>query len=1113
MNKKFQVILALALVMALLLPALVAGQDAPEFRVVRTFEPDGAVTPNENGKESAATLDGAIRTEDGRLRVIVELRQPALAAYDGGVARLAPTSVQATGLKLDQMTPAREAYLAYLAARQETLISRLETAAPSATVDYRFTVLLNGMAMAVAEDEIAAIQALPDVVRVYPDRMNTITLDTSLDLINAPEMWAELGGQANAGQGIKVAVVDTGIRPENPFFADTGYTAPPGYPRGYCVANPSFCNDKLIAARYYAPTFPVHALEVLTPLDIDGHGTHTASTAAGNASVIGDPGDGITETLSGVAPRAYVMAYKALFELPDGSTASGSDSMLIPALEDAMLDGADVINNSWGGSAGADPSSSPYQTVIRNIVGSGVVVVFSAGNEGPGAQTIGCPACVEETIAVAASTTNRIHANTVDVTGPGTPPASLTGIAAFQGSGPPIGSDIGPAPISYAGIISPTNATGCTAWGAGTFTGEIALIARGGCTFETKVSNAEDAGAIAAIIYNNVGGPPSAMGGLEGTGIPSVMVDNASGMALVDWITDNPTATARINDEVQRVVNPAWEDILAGFSSRGPNGDPDIFKPDITAPGVNILAGFSPVFGGQNFAFLGGTSMAAPHVAGAAALMVQLHPDWTPQQIKSALTSTADQTLLKENGVTDADPFDMGSGRVDLARALLAGATFEQASFSEGDCFNNCVFASSITNVAGNTTTWTGTVVEPEGVAVTLTPSVVTLTPGEKADFSISVDVSAADADQWYFAWVVWSDGAGPAVDAYLPIAVNNVSTSDPVQVQKEVSHPVIGTGGTVSYTIQIANQSTISRTFEVVDELPAGADYVEGSATGGLTYDEATNTLSWAGDLGPVTVDIVEEDMGGYFSLAGAGVTPFPCPSVTCDDAGWIISGLDFFYLGERYDSVVWTTNGYIYVTSPTSVTPTPQLMPDPAAPNGVIAPLWTDIDLDSGDGNGGGTWYLAGLTDGVNTYTVFEWEDAEQWGDPTSHYTFQLWIQDGTSNIWFTYGDITGDVGPGGAIGVESVDGLLGHTYFYEDPPAPTVGSLPTPGGDDLVVIAEADSRTFTFEAVLTGDDGDRVTNVVQVLIDDIEYHLARADTLIEAVRVFFPILAKSD
>jgi minor extracellular serine protease Vpr len=1109
---KFFVILALALVLALLLPTFAAGQDSPELRLVRTFEPIKAITGNENGKE-LPRLNGAIRTEDGRVRVIVELRQSALAAYDGGFASLAPTSVTATGEKLDVVTPAREAYLAYLDARQDAFVSTLATVAPSATTDYRYTVLINAVAMAVDEDQIAAIQALPDVLKVYPDEMNYITLDSSIDLINSPAMWAELGGQETAGEGIKVAVVDTGIRPENPLFDDDGYTAPDGYPLGYCLTDPTFCNNKIIAARYYTPTFAVHVDEVNTPLDIDGHGTHTASTSAGNAGVIADAGDGIEETLSGVAPRAYVMAYKALFTVPDGSTASGSNSMLMAALQDSALDGADVVNNSWGGSTGGDPASSPYTPLIQNMVGSGIVVVVSAGNAGPGPQTIGCPGCVEEVITVAASTTNRIHANTLDILGPGTSPAELVGIAAVQGSGPLLAGDVGPAVINFAGAVDPANIEGCSAFPADSFDGEIALIKRGSCNFSVKVNNAANAGAIAAVIYTQFGGPPSVMGGLEATTIPSVMIDNASGEAVAAWIMDNPTATAQINDEVERVTNDDWQDIFAGFSSRGPNGDPDIFKPDITAPGVNILAGYSPNWNGEKFAFLGGTSMSAPHITGAAALMVQLHPDWSPQQVKSALTTTAVQTLLKEDGFTDADPFDMGSGRVDLERAIDAGATFSQASFSEGDCFLDCGWSSTITNVGTSLQTWTATVVEAPGVEITVSPATVILPPGHTASFNIDVDVTEADTGEWYFGWVIWSDGDGPAVDAYLPLAVNNVASTDPLAITKTVDDSVATSGSTVTYEIELSNQETVSRTFSLLDVLPPEAEYVDGSATGGLVYDEATESLSWSGELGPLGMDIVEVEMTGYIPLS-LFVAPYPCPNTACDDTGWVISGLDFYYLGQHYDRVTWITNGYIYVDTPGPTTGYPPPLPNPAVPNGVIAPLWTDIDLDGGDGEGGGTWYVAGLSDGVNDYTVFEWTNAEQWGDSDTNYTFQIWIMDGTSNIWFTYADLTGGV-PHGAIGVESADGMLGHTYFYRDyaaPPSPPIGELLTPGGDDLLVVAEADIRNFSFRAMLTGDEGERVTNIAELVVGGTDFDLARADTILQLNYLYTPLMSKN-
>jgi hypothetical protein len=200
------------------------------------------------------------------------------------------------------------------------------------------------------------------------------------------------------------------------------------------------------------------------------------------------------------------MVYKALFENVAGDSGSGTDTMLSAAMEAALMDGADVINNSWGGNPGADPNASVYKSLIDSIVAAGTVVVFSAGNNGPGSGTIGCPGCVESALTVAASSTSRIVANNVDITGPAPVPTELVGIAGMQGSGPKLAADLS-APLKY----NASNVLGCSAFTAGSLTGSIALVSRGSCNFSVKIDNAAAAGAVGVIVYNNAGGPPSSM--------------------------------------------------------------------------------------------------------------------------------------------------------------------------------------------------------------------------------------------------------------------------------------------------------------------------------------------------------------------------------------------------------------------------------------------------------------------------------------------------------------------------------------------------------------------------------------------------------------------------
>src|SRR5690606_10044823 len=227
----------------------------------------------------------------------------------------------------------------------------------------------------------------------------------------------------------------------------------------------------------------------------------------------------------------------------------------------------------------------------------------------------------------------------------------------------------------------PGNGRGCAAFPAGSFDGAVALVERGDCTFEQKVGNAAAAGAVAVVVANQLGGPPVSMAQLEATTIPAVMLDLTSGAALRDHIVDTaPQATTvRLHGTAQTVTDAGWQDVVGGFSSRGPSQF-ELLAPTFAAPGVNILAASAAAGGdAHRYEVLQGTSMASPHAAGAGALLAALHPDWSPAQIRSALAVTADPDgVVKEDGVTPADPFDVGSGRIDLARASRAGLTLEE---------------------------------------------------------------------------------------------------------------------------------------------------------------------------------------------------------------------------------------------------------------------------------------------------------------------------------------------------------------------------------------------------------------------------------------------------
>jgi uncharacterized repeat protein (TIGR01451 family) len=1087
--------LSIVLILSILFPLSVAGNPPapPEITVLGSDIRVTATSP-----QTTIDLDTALRTPDGRVSLIVELD-----ALPLGLTTLARSP------DFDVESTVSQHYLDQVERQQDQAILNMKKLAPSAELGSRYSAAFNGFGVLVAPDEAMALLQLDAVKHIYPDRMRSILLDSSTDVINAPAFWSELGGQAKAGQGIRIAVIDTGVRSENPMFTGDGFVAPPTFPHGYCAdfqSDPDFqCNDKLIVARYYVPTFDIHADEVFSPLDIHGHGSHVAGIAAGNpVDVLA--GDVVPETtaISGVAPAAYLMVYKALFIKPDGN-ASGSDTMLLGALNDALLDGADVINNSWGAEEGGAPAESPFRTAIEALDAAGVVVVFSAGNGGPNAGTISCPGCLEKVITVGASTADRIFANTLDVIGPGTIPANLLGLAALSGTGPDITTDI-VAEIISSGEAVPTNVNGCDSFVSGFFSGAIALIPRGGCDFSVKVTNAHNAGAVAVAIFNDEPGFPIPMGGLESTSIPSVFMSQDQGETLRNRAETTPGSTARLNVEKTAVRNTNWQDFMWELSSVGPNGDPDVLKPDIVAPGFDILSAASPVFtGGDDFQFLQGTSIAAPHVTGAAALLIQKHVDWNPKQIKTALTSTADQNVVQPDGVTTATPLMRGAGRLDLDQARQAAVTFSQPSFANGHCSTQCSWQAEIKNETLLQSWWEVNIDAPAGMKVSVYPQDVVLELGESQTFKITADVSDVAVDQWYFVDITWKHRpSGIQPNAHMPLAVYVVEP-DQARVEKAVDVSKANPGDTANYSITLVNEAPLTTTFILRDPVPENAIYVENSATGGLAYDDVDNELFGTIELDSAKMKLVPDSLHGYIPLSNY-ISPEPCPGGNCDDAAFALSGFDFYYLGQHVTNLVWSTDGFLQVGSDIpDLTDPNQDFPDPATPNNVLAPLWTDLDLDSCTVNGKeSAWYRIFAEVSNANYYIFEWENAALKSNPASCFTFQVWIKTGTDEIWFVYGPQTGTFDTA-TVGIEDQYGSTGYTYFYNG-----AGITPVEG-TTLKAVNTVDQAVFTYQLEMGPEIGVDVINTVEVTNDRTGRVITSSARVQVGERIYLPLVIR--
>jgi len=716
----------------------------------------------------------------GRFLYIARFNEPSLARYDGGFAGLAATSARATGQRrLNVNNAASRAYLNFLETRQAEHVQEMQQALQRRLdPTHQWKNVVNGMALRLTPDEAALVESLPFVSAIELDRQDELLSDEGPNLIGAPDFWAGLvtSGTGNKGEGVVIGILDSGFNHAHPSFEEVAadgfiHTNPfdSGVFRGVC-ANPDaddfedVCNDKLIGA-YSIAAASVTAEDTAA----SGHGTHVGSTAGGNpvtTEILGQ-----TVLITGVAPRANLINYKVCEPLCSAASR-------ITAVDFALADEVDVLNHSIGNNE--PPWASTVSLAFLEANAAGIVVAASAGNSGPGASTAASTG--PWNLSVGMSTHARLFASNVTLAG-------LDAVPGVAGGGPAITETI-TTDLRWAGDVDTDNILGCEAFPADAFDGQAALISRGSCSFAQKIDNATEAGATFVLVYNSQGGAPTAMGGTEATTIPSLMVSNVAGADFIAAL-DGGTLEVTIDEEVDRSLNDDFADIMSAGSSRGPASHNTI-APAVTAPGVSILA--ASTVANENFAFLTGTSMSSPHVAGAAALLVAQHPEWTPTEIRSALTLTANPNHRKEDGLTPADPFDMGSGRIDVAAAGNVGfvmdetsTNFEDANPATGGdpgqlnlssikslrCPEVCSYQRTIKSVLDVEARYIVSFDGELGSNITVTPGSFTLAAGESLTLNIEIDVTEAQRDVWLFGGI----NVLPADDvmispARLPVAV-----------------------------------------------------------------------------------------------------------------------------------------------------------------------------------------------------------------------------------------------------------------------------------------------------------------------------------------------------
>ena len=798
---------------------------------------------------------------------VVQLRSPSVGDIhaENFKSRLALTVDSRP--RLEKSGSVLQAHAAKLQSEQTAV---LNSVGPGVQLVYSYKYGLNGFAARMSAAQAEKLAGQDDVLNVWEDEIRPLPTTDSRSYLG---LFAADGGLRTEreldGEGIIIGVIDSGIDPDHPALSDfrpadrpslcrsnwaetsllgkwlcrryakepdtLDFEAPENW-NGQCDEGQQFvetdCNNKLIGARWFIDgaeqSGPIDTNEYRSPRDADGHGTHTATTAAGNrksAAIFGT----LIGNVEGMAPRARVSSYKACWLRPSQTRASCNTSDLVRAIDAAVADGVDIISYSVGSSMREITAAD--DVALMSATKAGVLAVVAAGNEGPALASIGSPAGAAWVITAAAST--RAGKSSVESLEISSPPAIANRIATREALFSPLLSERDPIEGSLVladdgDTTLPSGGTGITSDGCQPLTnstavsGNIALLQRSGCPFTTMVTNAEDAGAIAAIVYNIAGDPIVMFGETGLVDIPALMIGQADANNIIAELDDGNTVEV-ILEKSLLIESTDVGDTMATFSARGPAPVGDILKPDVTAPGVNIIAGFTAdpanATPGENYAYLSGTSMSTPHVAGVAALLLQQHPNWSPAAIKSALMTTARQDLTLPGGIAPANPFDFGAGHIVPNDAFDPGLVYDisddeydayacgirspavptsrcdqlvadgfsllardlnQPSIAISRLANTVTTSRRVSNPTDEAQVFNVQVAAPPGLSIEVSPSTLNIGPGESAGFDVTTTFVSGPLDLWRFGSLTWTN------DDYAvrsPIAIKPAAITAPSEV------------------------------------------------------------------------------------------------------------------------------------------------------------------------------------------------------------------------------------------------------------------------------------------------------------------------------------------
>jgi hypothetical protein len=922
---------------------------------------------------------------------IVQLADKPVAAYDGGIKGLAATRPR-TGQKIDPFSPAVVNYLSFLQSKQEAAIG----AVGGARKLYSYAFTFNGFAADLTPAQAQKLASMPGVLSVTQNEMHELVTSSTpgfLGLTAPGGLWDQLGGQGRGGENVIIGIVDSGAWPEHPSYSDrTGfngngtqdgklaYQQIPGW-NGRCQPgeqfNASHCNQKLIGARYYNEGWGGDAgidatlpFEFNSPRDYNGHGTHTSTTAGGNNGVAATGPASVFGSISGIAPRARIAAYKACWSVP-GTAGSCQGVDLLAAIDQAVADGVDVINYSISGTQ--TNFRDAVEIAFLNAAAANVFVAASAGNSGPTVSTVAHPSPWITT--VAAGTHNRNGDGSVTL---GNGSTYLGASVATPVTAPLIDS-------MDAGLpgANPTNLALCTsAVDAGTIglpagastvvldpakvAGKIVVCDRGVTARVNKSLAVKEAGGVGVILVNS---SPNSLNA-DFHSVPTVHLQNTD-RAAVKAYAATIGATAAIAQAT--IVYNAPAPFTASFSSRGPlrAGGGDLLKPDVIAPGQDILAGVAPPNNaGRLFDLYSGTSMSSPHVAGLAALLRDLHPDWSPMAIKSALmtsaydvldgantnplvifrqgaghvkpNSAADPGLVYDSDVEDWYAFICATQPQGLEASLCGPlwadgisknpSDFNTASIAIGNLAGIETITRRVTNVSGKKLTVNAAISGVAGITTVVSPASLTLNPGETKSFTVTFTTTTAALNAYTGGYLTWT-GGGYSVRS--PIVVQPVALAAPVQVSGSYSVtfgysgsftatargliPAVITEGTVADDPTDSTCSLTSPNAQLISvTIPVGTTYTrfslfDADVAPGADIDlcvfQGTALVGSSGSSSSA------EEVN--FTFASPSTSPI---ALTVVVQGWGVAGSSPFKLHSWYLGT--TSTGNMTVTAPATAT-----------------------------------------------------------------------------------------------------------------------------------------------------------------------------------------------